>query len=305
VETLAEVLNRLGGRATFAELTRLTSKRKIAAAVRAGDIQRLARGLYGLPGNESADQLVAIAYDGVVSHLSAAVAWDLPLLSRPKKPHITVPKKRRPRPGLSAVLHWAPTSAEDRARRLTSILRTVTDCARILPFGEALAVADAGLRLGLTSQELIAATTRMRGSGSINARAVGAAATTASESFLESMLRALLIQNGIEGFEPQVTVQRGWFRARVDLGHRQAHVALEAEGYEFHGTSSAFAADCQRYDELVAAGWLVLRFTYRQIVFEPAWVIEMVREALCRPTGHSPQIASANLLGESDEPIDW
>ncbi|MEV6414708.1 DUF559 domain-containing protein [Kribbella sp. NPDC051718] len=305
METLAEVLKRLGGRATFAELTQLTSKRKVAAAVSAGDIQRLARGLYGLPGNESADQLVAIAYDGVVSHLSAAATWDLPLLSRPKKPHITVPKKRRPRPGLPAVLHWAPTSAEDRTRRLTSILRTVTDCARILPFGEALAVADAGLRLGLTRRELIAATTVMRGSGSINGRAVGTAATAASESFLESMLRALLIQDGIEGFEPQVTVTRGWFRARVDLGHRQAQVALEAEGYEYHGTSSAFAADCRRYDELVAAGWLVLRFTYQQIVFEPAWVVDVVREALSRPTGHSARIAGAHLLGERAERVGW
>jgi very-short-patch-repair endonuclease len=91
----------------------------------------------------------------------------------------------------------------------------------------------------------------------------------------------------------------------VDLGHRQAQVALEAEGYEFHGSSSAFAADCQRYDELVAAGWLVLRFTYQQIVFEPAWVVDMVREALSRPTGHSAQMAGANLVGERDEPVDW
>jgi very-short-patch-repair endonuclease len=279
MESLPEVLARLGGRATFAELTQVAPKRELAAAVRAGDIQRLARGVYGLPG-PSTDHRVAVAYDGVVSHLSAALAWKLPLLAPPEKPHITVPVKRRPRPGPPAILHWASIAAEDQPGRLTSMLRTVSDCARILPFGEALAVADSSLARGLTHRELIAATMAMRGPGCTKARQVAALATAAGESFLESMLRALLIQTGIEGFEPQVVVERGWFRARVDLGHRQARIALEAEGYEFHGSSKDFAADCRRYDELVAEGWLVLRFTYQQVLFEPDWVVATIREAL-------------------------
>nr|WP_239062860.1 DUF559 domain-containing protein [Streptomyces sp. SID13031] len=281
---MPEVLARLGGRATFAELTHVASKRELAAAVRDGCVQRLARGVYGLPG-PSTDQLIAVAYDGVVSHLSAALAWKLPLLAPPQKPHITLPKKRRPRSGPPAVLHWASTSAEDQSSRLTSMLRSVTDCARILPFGEALAVVDSSLNRGLTRRELIAATTAMRGSGCTKARQVAALATAAGESFLESMLRALLIQNGIEGFEPQVVIERGWFRARVDLGHRQAKIALEAEGYEFHGSSQDFAADCRRYDELVAEGWLVLRFTYHQVLNEPDWVIATIREALAQRCG--------------------
>jgi very-short-patch-repair endonuclease len=155
----------------------------------------------------------------------------------------------------------------------------VLDCTRILPFGEALAVADAGLTK-LSRPQLIAATTAMRGPGSKQARQVAAVATGAAESFLESMLRALVVQAGLEGFAPQVVVKRGQFRARVDLGHRQAKIAVEAEGYEFHGSSGDFAADCRRYDELVAAGWLVLRFTYQQVVFEPEWVVATIREAL-------------------------
>jgi very-short-patch-repair endonuclease len=96
------------------------------------------------------------------------------------------------------------------------------------------------------------------------------------------MLRALLIAEGIEGFEPQVLVSNGRFHARVDLGHRVAQVALEADGYEFHGSRRDFAADCRRYDELVAAGWLVLRITYEQILGDPSWVISTIREALAQ-----------------------
>jgi len=273
------VLAQLGGRGTFAQLTRVIPKRELAAAVRSGAVVRLARGVYGLPG-PSTDQRVAVAYDGVVSHQSAAVAWRLPLLAPPEQPHITVPTKRRPRPGPPAVLHWAPVEADDQARRLTSLLRTVLDCSRTLPFGEALAVADASLANKLTRPRLIAAAMAMRGPGSKQARQVAVAATGASGSFLESMLRALVAQAGLEGFEPQVVVKRGQFRARVDLGHRQAKIAVEAEGYEFHGSSADFAADCRRYDELVAAGWLVLRFTYQQVLFEPDWVVATIRQAL-------------------------
>jgi very-short-patch-repair endonuclease len=284
VESVPGRLARLGGRATFAQLTHASPKRELAAAVRSGAVVRLAKGVYGLPGPSTAKS-VAIAYDGVVSHQSAALAWQLPLLEPPDKPHITVPTKRRPRQGPPAVLHWAPIDPKDQRRRLTSLLRTVLDCARALPFGQALAVADAGLASTLTRPRLIAAATAARGPGSANIRQVAAAATGAADSFLESMLRALVVQDGLEGFEPQVMIKRGRFRARVDLGHRQAKIAVEAEGYEFHGSSGDFAADCRRYDELVAAGWLVLRFTYHQVVFEPEWVVATIRAALRQRLG--------------------
>ncbi|HET6988341.1 MAG TPA: DUF559 domain-containing protein, partial [Kribbella sp.] len=130
--------------------------------------------------------------------------------------------------------------------------------------------------------ELLAATTAMRGSGCPNARRMAEAATCHSGSILESMLRALLISEAIDGFEPQVLVSSGWFRARVDLGHRVARLAVEADGYEFHGSRRDFAADCHRYDELVAAGWLVLRFTYEQVIGDPAWVVATIRAALAQ-----------------------
>jgi very-short-patch-repair endonuclease len=114
---------------------------------------------------------------------------------------------------------------------------------------------------------------------------VAAAATALSGSFLESILRALLIDAGVDGFEPQVLVTHDGFRARVDLGHRQARLALEAEGFEFHGSRRDFAADCYRYDELNTAGWLVLRFTYEQIIGDPTWVVATVRAALAQRLG--------------------
>jgi very-short-patch-repair endonuclease len=197
-----------------------------------------------------------------------------------------VPRKRRPRPGPPAVLHWSAIDPDDLAGRISSIVRTVVDCARILPFGEALAVADAALSNGrLCRAELVEATKAMRGPGRPNAVEVAAAATGASDSFLESMLRAILMAAGVDGFEPQLLVTRGRFRVRVDLGHRFCRIALEADGYAFHGSSKEFSADCPRYDELAAAGWLVLRFTYQQVVHAPDWVVATVRRAMDQRIG--------------------
>ncbi|MEU8221109.1 hypothetical protein [Kribbella sp. NPDC048915] len=283
---VADFLRHNGGRATAAELVAATSKKAVASAVRRGEITRAARGLYVLPG-AATDHTTALAYHGVLSHVSAARVWGLPLLVPPEKPHIILPAHRRPRPGPPAVLHWSHTTADERRTGVTSALRTVCDCARILPFGEALAVADAALaRRLLLPDELVAAARTLRGPGCPNARRVAALADGRADSFLESMLRALLISAGVDGFEPQVLVSCGAFRARVDLGHRPARVALEAEAFEFHGSPNAFAADCRRYDELVTAGWLVLRFTYQQILGDPQWVVATVREAVrARTTG--------------------
>lgn len=282
MESVGAALERHGGWATRAELIGATSRRAVKAALERGEVERIALGIYASPGLP-ADEVAVLAYDGVLSHVSAAHKLGLPLLLAPEKPHVTLPPDRHPRPGPPAVLHWAGTSSDERRRRITSLLRTVVDCSRILPFSEALAVADAALATGrLRQDELLAAASALRGHGCPNARRTAVAATHLSDSFLESALRALLISAGVEGFEPQMLVTHGWFRARVDLGHRAARLALEAEGFEFHGSRRDFAADCHRYDELVAAGWLVLRFTYEQVMGDPAWVVATVRAALAQ-----------------------
>ncbi len=215
--SVVEVLIRQGGWATSAELVNATSRRALAAAVRSRDVERLTRGIYGIPGL-AADLAAAIAYDGIISHTSAAAGWQLPLLVVPPKPHITVPMNRNARSGPPVVLHWGTIASVDLSRRRTSLLRTVLDCARILPFGEALAVADAALFRGrLAHEELQAAAIAMRGPGRPNAVQVAAVASGSSESFLESMLRSLLVSAGVDGFEPQVLVDLGGFRVRVDL----------------------------------------------------------------------------------------
>ncbi len=45
------------------------------------------------------------------------------------------------------------------------------------------------------------------------------------------------------GFEPQVVIKDDEFDARVDLGHQDLRLVVEADTFEFHGTRKALVAD--------------------------------------------------------------
>jgi very-short-patch-repair endonuclease len=166
----------------------------------------------------------------------------------------------------------------------------VLDCARSLPFDEALAVADSGLRRGLVGPEELRATgVSLRGAGRQRVVRVANHADGRAGSGLESGLRAIFIRGRVSGFAPQLEVRDDGFFARVDLGNRRRRVVAEADSFEHHGHRAALVRDCRRYDELTVRGWRVLRFAWEQVMFEPEWVLAIVRAAVAgggaRPTG--------------------
>jgi very-short-patch-repair endonuclease len=57
-------------------------------------------------------------------------------------------------------------------------------------------------------------------------------------------------------------------------------VALEGDGFGVHRLKDAFESDRTRQNELVLAGWLVLRFTWQMICKRPWQVADAVRRAL-------------------------
>jgi very-short-patch-repair endonuclease len=91
------------------------------------------------------------------------------------------------------------------------------------------------------------------------------------------MLRALLIDAGITGFEPQVLITDGDFEARVDLADVQRRLVIEADGFEFHGTRKALVRDCRRHVGLAVLGWTSLRFSWEDIVGDGGYVVDSVR----------------------------
>ena len=71
---------------------------------------------------------------------------------------------------------------------------------------------------------------------------------------------------------PQASVTDAAFFAWVDLAGLDHGIVVEADSYRHHATREGFERDCERYDELVVRGFLVLRFTWRQVMNDPEWV---------------------------------
>ncbi|NEA36035.1 DUF559 domain-containing protein [Streptomyces sp. SID13031] len=288
---VVEVLSGRGGSATFAELRAVVSGRSIRNALLAGQIRRTAKGVYAVP-KAPAALAAARSYGGIVSYLSAAQHWGIKVLKEPVRPHITLPPGRARRVTQEkCVLHWADAPAMD---DVTVPVRTVLDCIRALPLAEALAVADSALHLEIVDQdELSEAAARLRGPHRRRIQRVVALADGRAESVLESALRAILIEAGIGGFEPQVVVRDGSFSARLDLGHRAAMIGLEADGFEHHNSRSQLVKDCHRGVNLAIRGWTILRFSWEDVMYDRDWVIASITAMTGAPPHTNSQLRAA------------
>lgn len=260
--------------------------RVLARALDSGAVVRVARGTYSLSDQQPALAAAARA-GGVASHASAAQLWLLDLVSAPAHPHVTVRRNRRMTLAASAgtVPHWSDLPDDDVDGLVTTPLRTVVDCARSMPLPEALAVADSALRRRLLDHDaLLVRADQTRGAGRQAVLRIAQHASAEAANPFESALRGIAIGAGVTGLLPQVPLEvRGGF-ARPDLVDVDLRLVAEADSFEWHGQRRALAADCHRYDELVADGWTVLRFAWEQVVFDQGWVAQTLTDTaeLCR-----------------------
>lgn len=278
---VAAAVARLGGTCSWRELRRTISWRAIRSAVATGSVVKHAPGVYALPGADLA-AVVALRRHGVVSHRSAALHWGWKVKTVPALPDVTIKRSRRLRAGMAAeaILHWRdlPTGHVDSG--VTTPARTVVDCCLDLPFDEALAVFDSALRGGLA---MMAVVDTARTLGPRQRRRVARVAQLADRRAanpFESVLRAIAV--GVPGLTvvPQHVIRDELFFAKVDLADVDLRIVLEADSFEFHGDRTALRRDCRRYDELTVRDWVVLRFSWEQVMFEPEWVARVLTEVV-------------------------
>ncbi len=279
---LVEVVRRHGGLATRADLVRACSRVEVDRALRTGALVQVSHGRYALAEVADAPAL-AHAVNGVLSLTSAALHHGWEVLRPPGQPHVLLPRKRRisPERREGIVVHRGDLSPDDRAGIATSKLLTLTQCLRQLPHDEALAVADSALRAG-DGALLRRVVEDIRGPGSDQVRAVAAAARREAANTFESALRSIALSVPRLAVEPQVVISSAHVWARPDLVDARLRVVLEAESYEWHGDRAGFRKDVRRYTLLTAEGWVVLRFTWEDVMFRPDWV----RRVIARAVGH-------------------
>ncbi len=279
-----DALARLGGVARLSDLVRLTTRDRVRGACRNGLVVKVGRGRYALP-TASAGLKAAASLSGHASHRSAAAAHGWEIGTQPEQPEVVVPRNRKVEPHRrhGVDLRWRDLDPHEKDGLVTSKHRTVIDCAKDLPFTEALAVADSALRHGdVDLDELARLAHRLPSTGRAQGLRVVEHASPLADNPFESMLRALALD--VPGLEvrPQVWIEELGFRGRPDLVDVTRRIVIEAESFEFHGKRRALKHDCERYTGLTVRGWTVVRFAWEHVMFEQ----DYVRQALLALVGH-------------------
>lgn len=313
-ERIAQLLAEVGGVAGRRLLVAEVGARALDAAVAAGDVERVGRGRYALPGLGLARH-AAVRLGGVVSHTSAALQHGWGVRREPGRADVIVPPGRKlPRSGRKgAVLRWRQLPEDDVLDGVvTGPLRTVVDCARDLPVPDALAVADSALRVGaVTERELRESVATLPRTGRARAELVLRQATPQAAGPFESSLRGLAIEAVGPAFVPQAEVRlSGGQVLHPDLVCEELRIVAEADSAEHHTTRHQIRHDCWRYDELVLDDWLVLRFAWEHAMRSDEWTrgvfsraVERQRRLLGRGSVFpSTEVRRRGLAGPSLDP---
>lgn len=139
---------------------------------------------------------------------------------------------------------------------------------------------DEGLALGLlTRPDLLAVLDRYpghRGGAMLRALADPGRASEITESEAERALSRLLRRSGAPRSETQYRIGR----YRVDRCWPELRLVVEVDGVGFHRDRKRMERDNARADHLRHAGWAVVRFTRRQVVHEPEYVMLRIGQEL-------------------------
>lgn len=284
--SVVEELAWLGGVARRSALLRRVERAELERAVAVGDVVRIGRGRYALPGADEAVR-AAVACGGVVGLVDAALHHGWAVKTVPRAPHVVVSRGRRVQSSFPAVVHRAELTPSDIDGHWTAVETTLEHCLRRLPFDEALCIADSALREGVGRLVLDCLAERAKGPGSARLRRVAKEASALAANPFESTARAIGLEVPGLSLEPQVRLPG--LPYRVDLVDERLRIAVECDSFEWHGRRSALERDARRYNAMVLDGWIVLRLCHHDVMHDPG----VVRASL------EAAVALSELLNEA------
>lgn len=301
-----DIAAKCGGVLTRADLAAagLTTA-QLRTSVRRGDLIRLHHGVYALGRRWPAtlEQQFAMRCRGllllcppgaVFSHTTAAALHKLALLHRHPVDvfHVTVPHGVNVTRMTGCRLHRARAPLKtvvSAGLPLTTLSRTVLDVARLGDLRSGVVCADSALA---RRRDLDLQTELLRCYGWPGYRCAARVVSLAdgrAESPLESLARLVWREAGLPEPVLQASIHVGGsFLGRVDFLWRKQRVIVEVDGLAKYAEPGELAREKQRQNRLLLAGYVVLRFTWADIVNRPHECAATVHRALAsaevRPT---------------------
>jgi very-short-patch-repair endonuclease len=270
IDALAEKQHGVVSRAHLSELG--LKRRAIGHRIEVGRLYRVHRGVYAIVGPRLMSRygrwmaaVLACGPGAVLSHLAAAGLWGIRGGSRIE---VTVPRGRKARPGIR--LHYADLPADEvtvhHSIPVTGIARTLFDLSAVVQRDELRSAMRQAEQLRLTDPvgigPLIERYPRKPGIPILRAvfeeaqRGLGIV-----KSFFEERFQSFLLNAGLPRPMTNVLIEG----MDVDCAWPEQRLIVELDGREFHDTADGFERDRARDRRLGAAGWRVVRVTWRQL----------------------------------------
>ncbi len=257
-----------------------------------GRLRPMYRGVYAIVGPRLLTQhgrwmaaVLACGPGAVLSYLAATALWQIRGGTRLE---VTVPRGRKERKGIQ--LHWADLPDDEvtihHGIPVTTVPRTLLDISAVVQHAEFRSAMRQAEQLRLTDRLWLGDLTERypRKPGIAIVRAVVEEAKrglTLTRSELEELFLAFLIDAALPPPVTNVLIES----MEVDCAWPEQRLIVELDSRSVHDTRDAFEADRVRDRRLEAAGWRVIRVTWRQLHDSP----EELEADLRRLLGLSPR----------------
>jgi Transcriptional regulator, AbiEi antitoxin/Protein of unknown function (DUF559) len=261
--------------------------------VRYGRLSRIHRGVYAVGHGRLTVEgrwmaaVLACGPKAVLSHRSAAALWGIRRDNRAKV-DVSVPSPSA-RPRRDIHVHRSTTlSAQDVTTHhgipCTTVARTLLDLADVIDRRGVERAIDQAEVLRLFDlravEEVLARSNGRRGAPVLRSVLAGYHGPTLTDEELEERFFALCRRAGIAQPEVNVWIALEDGAVKADFLWRAERLVIETDGWGSHGTRRAFERDRRRDRRLRLAGYETFRFTWRELVDEPAGVGETLRRLL-------------------------
>lgn len=275
------------GRVSWRQLRDLgATERRISHWVRSGYLRKVVPHVYAvghLAESAEADLMAAILYADPGAMLSHATAlwWHGLIEHRPTWTQVSTPHRRKSHPGIQVYERRTLQLIHHRRLPTTSVSQALLDFASTAPLNRVVQVlAEADFRRVLDISLLRALCGRGRpGSATVKeALRQHTPELARTKSQLERAFRALCQGADI----PPYAVNHRLCGIEVDAFWPELGVVVELDGVQGHATPAQVVRDRRRDLRLRAAGYIVLRYSYDQVINDPEALLADLRGALQR-----------------------
>ena len=213
------------------------------------------------------DQVRAFVYNACISCVSAAQIYELPVLmeERPQKTHLSVAYNRGMHPSKlrrfdDVCIHREQIISDEERRTHVASIGTVLERVLVcMPLKVSLPMLDAARNRGL--YDISTLSIPLTGSRLPRLREALSLSSERARSILETVARLQLVDMGLT---PQIGV---WIEGvgEVDM-IILGFIVIEVDGWAFHSSKEQREKDLKRDRELLRRGYVVLRFTYDDVM---------------------------------------